>query len=231
MRLFKIILIVSATLSLGACATYVDGQTQKVTLHTPGASMAKCTFDNGLKYPVRTGDNVNIMRSKNDLVVDCYALGNRRKTIIVKSLINEWTSANIINGAVPGIAYDGLSKGLWAYPDIIEVDFTDMVVAGSGFELPDYHNKDAPNPYDQSIEDFGPSVARTEKDSSFLKRGLEKRDASVNSNPFTAMGSPAPITDSSPAAAAAVAPAPLVRPVGGTAEELTRSANPAVFNR
>ncbi len=236
MRFSKVLLVLSATLALGACATYVDGQQQEVTLHTPGASDAKCTLDNGLRYPIRTGETLSIMRSSKDITVECFAVGNRYKKVDVPVLINEWTSLNVVNGAVPGVTYDHLAKGLYAYPDIITVDFTDMVVAGSGYELPDYHNKDVTNPYAQPIEDYGPSVARISNDSTYMKRGLEKRDPLVNSNPFaTSGGVQTPSATGNSVSAAPPAAASPAKPVtgtprGSTAEELTRSANPGVFN-
>lgn len=233
------ILTLSTALALGACGTMAEGQTQDVTLHTPGASEARCILDNGLRYPIHTGETIQIMRSFHAIEVECYALGNRYKKVTVSAGPNPWSAANVANGVVPGTAYDAASMGLYTYPDIITVDFTGMPM--QGYETPNYHNKDAPNPYDAPIEDMGPNTVRGPAGSNeYMKRGVEKRDMLLNNNPFTHLGgnaSSAPAT-SAPAATDVNAGVPAMTPSlpnagalsGKTAEELTRSANPTVFN-
>ncbi len=229
-------LILPLTLMLGACGTIAEGQMQKVTLLTPGATEAECTLDNGVRYKVRTGETIEIMRTQHDLVADCFAIGNRHKQVIFERGINGWTAANVANAVVPGVAYDAASGGLYEYADTLTVDF--IGVPTRGFELPDYHNKDAPNPYKQSIEEYSPSTPRIEEDSTYLKRGVEKRGAGAGSNPFATNGSmgggtpdmmPMPTGSAPTAAPTAAAPAPILK--GGSADELTRSMNPTVFNR
>lgn len=229
------LLTLSTALALGACGTMAEGQTQDVTLHTPGASEARCIIDNGLRYPIHTGETVQIMRSFHAMEVDCYALGNRHQKITIPAGPNPWSAANVANGVVPGTAYDAASMGLYTYPDIITVDFTGVPV--TGYELPDYHNKDAPNPYEAPIENMGPSNIRGPAGSSeYLKRGVEKRDMLINNNPFAGTGTGAAPAGAAPAPASSAAPAmtpsaPNAGALSGkTAEELTRSANPAVFN-
>ena len=235
MRPLKYLFVLSATLLASACGTIIDGQTQKVTLLTPGASEAECTFDNGVRYMVTSGETIEIMRSRSDLVVDCYAVGNRHKQIIVESGYNDWSAANVTNAVVPGVGYDHLSGGLYEYPPVISVDFIGMPTPGFG--LPEYHNIDAENPYKQKIEDYGPTTPRIENDSAYLKRGVTKREGgTVNSNPFSTYGTsgtaqqpagmtPMPGSGGNPAP---TAPAPVLK--GGSADALTRSMNPTVFN-
>ena len=237
MRPMKFLLSLSATLLVTACGTLIEGQTQNVTLLTPGASEAECTLDNGVRYVVTTGETIEIMRSRSDLVVDCYGVGNRHKQIIVESGFNDWSAANVANGVVPGVGYDHLSGGLYGYPPVITVDFVGMPTPG--FTTPDYHNRDAENPYTQKIEDYGPTTPRIENDSAYMKRGVTKRDGgAANSNPFSTFGSDASVSGNQPAGmmpmpseskAGAAAPAPVLK--GGNAESLTRSMNPTVFGK
>lgn len=241
-------LTLSAALLLGACGTIAEGQTQDVTLRTPGASEAKCTLDNGLRYPIYKDQTIQIMRSFHPMVVDCYAVGNRHKTITIPAGPNPWSAANVANGVVPGTAYDAASMGLYTYPDVITVDFTGM--PARGYELPDYHNRDTVNPYEQSIENMGPSSIRTPDSGEYLKRGVERRSTTLDSNPFSGTplggnaspsssstsGAPAMTPSKEGAGAAATSPAASApalsgTPRGNTAEELTRSANPTVFNK
>lgn len=236
MRAIKLLPVLSSLVLLGACASIIDGPTQNVRLDTPGATEAECTLTNGVKYRAVTGETLRIMRSHRDLVVDCYATGDRHKQIIVPSTYNGWGAANVSNGVVPGGTYDHFSGGLYIYPEIITVDF--VGIPTRGFETPEYMNKDAPNPYKQSIESYGASTPSIPSDSEYLKRGLKKRDADMSTNPFATGGSVAPAgeTVTPLPSAASTSSIPAMTPSkpnlsGGNAEELTRSANPAVFNK
>jgi hypothetical protein len=228
MRLLKILPAFAALYLATGCASIIDGPTQNITLRTPGATEAECMLTNGVKYRVQTDETVRIMRSRRDLVVDCYASGDRHKQIVIESATNAWGLANVSNGVVPGTTYDHYAGGLYIYPREITVDFVGMPTRG--FETPDYQNKDAPNPYKQAIEPYAPNTPRIPNDTEFERRGVEKRSANLSSNPFA--------TDANNAGVSPM-PAPTAVPVmtpskpnlsGSTAEELNRSANPDVFD-
>ncbi len=232
MHVLKKFLILFLPLSvLAGCGTVIDGQTQTITLSTPGATDALCTLDNGNRYPVRTGETLEIMRSNNDLVADCYASGNRHVSKRIPSDYNTWSALNVTNGVVPGVATDHLWGGLYDYPSTVVVDFTG--VPAKGFGLPAYHDKDGPNPYDQAIESYAPAEPKLSTDNAYLKRGIEKKNSLKDSNPFSGIGPSAGAPEMSPSmetggAASSVTPMPV--PKGSTADELTRSMNPTVFN-
>lgn len=250
MRTFKILTAFTLGLSLAGCATIVSGQTQKVTLLTPGANEAQCTLDNGVRYSVGTGQTITIMRNDKPIKIECYAPGNRFRAFDIESDGNKWAVANVVNGIIPGLTFDHFSKGLYEYPEIITVDFVGQPTIG--YELPEYHNKDAPNPYDQAIEYYGPSSPKLPSDNDFIRNDVTKRGGENANNPFsTAAPEPAasgnPITPM-PSSSVAVpqqispnyrtpagamptpaVPAPSV-PRGSNAEALTRSMNPTVFD-
>lgn len=227
---------------LGACGTMAEGQTQDVTLRTPGASHARCTLDNGLRYPIETGQTVQIMRSYHAMEVDCYAIGNRHIKKTISPGPNPWSAANVANAGA-GLAYDATSMGLYTYPDVITVDFTG--VTAMGYETPDYMNRDTQNPYERGVENMGPTVVQGPDGIEYLPRGIEKR-SQMSGNPFSSMkaaepSAPAPSTNAAPAmtpskegaatrSSGVPAAVPSATPSGRTAEELTRSANPTVFN-
>ena len=234
MRYSICFLSLSAALMLGACGTMAEGQTQDITLHTPGASNARCILDNGLRYPIETGQTIQIMRSFHAMEVDCYAVGNRHMKKTIPAGPNPWSAANVANAGT-GVAYDAASMGLYTYPDVITVDFTGMPT--NGFELPDYMNRDMPNPYERAVENMGPNTIKGPDGIDYLPRGVERR-SQMGGNPFSGQMAPA----NTPAAASSTAPAmtpskegvtmkPAGVPTGRTAEELTRSANPTVFNQ
>lgn len=233
MRLFKTASILSAILLMAGCASNIDGATQNVRIDTPGATEAECHLINGVKYRAVTGETLRIMRSHRDLVVDCYASGNRHKQIVVESSFNDWGYANVTNGVVPGVAYDHFSGGLYTYPPIITVDF--VGIPTPGYETPSYHNKDLPNPYKQSIEDMGANTPAIPQDSVYLKRGLEKRETVLDSNPFSSGPSAEASSSSGSGSSYTGSDAPYnnggsgPKYTGKNAEELNRSANPSVF--
>jgi hypothetical protein len=224
MRILNLIPILSIAALVSGCGTIISGQTQEITLLTPGAYEAECTLDNGNRYLMRTGETRRIQRTYKPLEVDCYATGDRHMSKSVGAGMNDWALANVSNGVVPGMGYDAHVGGLYEYPDVITMDF--VGVPQRGFELPQYHNKDNANPYTQAIEDYGPNTPRIPYDSEYLKRGVQKRDVDINSNPFQRNPSPS-ITPMPSAGSAGTISAPV--PTGGNAEELTRSMNPGVF--
>lgn len=241
MRHALTLLTMTTTLLLTGCGTVLDRSVQDVTLVTPGAYEASCTLDNGTRYKMSTGETRTIMKSHHDLVIDCYADGNRRQT---RTIPSGWstgaTVANTATGILPGMTYDHFSGGLYEYPSVIVVDF--MGHPKTGFETPSYHNKDAPNPYDQAIEDYGPTTPRIENDSVYQKRGVEKRNAAISTNPFgeieTTAGmktapSPAPTTGAKKTAAGfmPMSGTPSSQPPGTTADDLNRAMNPSAFSR
>jgi hypothetical protein len=237
MRGFIVIVLVLLVMPLiAACSTVVNGQTQTIRVETPGAQEAECTLDNGNKYKAYNGTTLTIMRSHKDLVVHCFAAGNREKTITVESGTNDWAIGNVATGIVPGLAYDHYSGAMFEYPSVITVDF--IGVPTRGFELPEYHNRDAPNPYMQGIENYGPAQAMKQGEEWNTAPVIERRTPE-NSNPFQGSSAQPPQAAASSVSTAMMAPVPAqpmpsqATPVmrGGTAEELTRSMNPSVFGQ
>lgn len=219
--------------TLSSCASAISGATQEVTLLTPGSYSTRCILENGNRYKADNGVPVTIMKSENDLIVDCYGSDNRHRRVVVESKINGWAAGSAVLGAVPAV-YDHLSKGGYEYPEIITVDF--IGVPGRGYELPQYHDKDMQNPYEASIESYAPNTPKTSQDSGYLKRGMEKTGPVLDSNPFIdrsmAGGSDVPNISSDVVTApvnSTATPSPMLK--GGTAEELTRSMNPSIFGK
>ncbi len=227
MRAFYSTLIVTTAILLTGCGGLVKGATQEVTVLTPGAWEAECMLDNGVKYKVATGETFTIMRSNNDIKVDCYAPGNRRKQMIVESGGNGWAVGDVFTGIVPGVTYDHLTGGLYRYPEVITVDFVGTPTIGH--EMPQYHNKDTPNPYTQPIEGYAAGTPLTPADSSYLKRGIERRDMS-SANPFST-GDGYETTDTVEISSSGTSIKKSAVPTGSDAESLTRSANPGVFDK
>ena len=162
-------------IALGGCSTILNGETQEVTLLTPGAYDAECILHNEeFSYQMTTGQTRHIPRSDKEMTVECFAPGFREKTISVESAI-ERTSVvyNAANGAIPGVMIDHLSDALYVYPSQIVVSFRDG--EGASYPMPRYHNPDIADPDDLAIPHQGPDIPSIESDKTEIKPTLRKK--------------------------------------------------------
>lgn len=159
----KLFISLSVVSLLTACGTVIDHPTQHVTVKTPGTTNARCVLENrDMRYVSYTDQKIEIMKSPNDLVVNCKAPGNRERTVVVQRGINGWSVLNVSNGFVPGTAYDYFSRGLFDYPEEIEVSFLHDPI--KQYDLPQYMSEDLnTNHQYNKIEHMGPGVPETEK--------------------------------------------------------------------
>lgn len=160
MRIFLFILSVSI---LGGCAYVQDKAIQSITIRTPGAEDAICyVYVDKLRYKVNPPQAITVSNTKKNLVVDCLAPGNRRNKIVIEPAIAHSVHGNVMNGVVPGAAWDALSGAMYKFPDVIVVDFTDTLVSPES--LPAHNNPDIKQPEDYFLEEFSPSTPRMNKD-------------------------------------------------------------------
>ncbi len=137
MKYALVALSLTSLIFLSACASIMEGSQQEITLKTPGEGNVVCYLDNGtLSYKLVSGDTKLVTKNYKDMQATCYAPGNRQKTFVVPWIIEPWTAGNIVNGVVPGVTYDVLTKSVYAYPDIVTVDFSDVMASAN--PLPDY---------------------------------------------------------------------------------------------
>ena len=163
-NLMKKTLLLLSVLSTGACAYAIDDSIQDVKIVTPGARGAACdAYVEGLKYRVKPPQIINLYKSKEDLVVDCKAPGNRRKVVYIKPSIEPSAAWNITNAGV-GLTWDYASAALFRYPDVIEVNFTDTPVTDP--PLPAQNSTDIRQPEEYQLEEFSPSAPRMNADRS-----------------------------------------------------------------
>lgn len=171
----KYMLLTVLAFGLGGCSTIINGETQEVTLLTPGAYDAECQlYNEEFSFQMSTGQTRHIPRSDKEMTVDCYAPGFREKTISVGSAI-ERTSViyNAANGAIPGVLLDHVSDALYVYPSQIVVSFRD--VEGAKYPMPKYHNPDVAAPDDLAIPHLGPDVPAVESDKMTTEPTLQKK--------------------------------------------------------
>lgn len=161
---FAVVLFAAALLS--ACGTLVDKSSIPVRFEAIGATNVKCdVYNKDFRYSVNVPETVLLKKSQNDLTVDCYAPGNREKHFIVDATLSPWTFGNVVtNAAVPGGVYDYHTGGMFRYPSVITVDFSDTVATMS--PLPAYHNPDTIDPATVGVENTGPRKYTIQKDDS-----------------------------------------------------------------
>lgn len=136
---------------------------QPLTVLTPGASNAQCSvYIDGLRYKFRPPQTISIPKSKENLVVDCLAPGNRHKKTYIEAEIEKSFYGNVATGIIPGAAWDYTSNAMFKYPDTVEVNFENTPVRSEN--LPAHNNPDIRQPEDYMLEEFRPGTPRLNSD-------------------------------------------------------------------
>lgn len=184
------VLLLSSLIVLGACSYVKDKHIQDLTVTTPGAHGALCyVYVDGLKYKFRPPQTLSISKSKENLVLDCLAPGNRRKEVIISPQIARSTYGNVATlGA--GAAWDYASGAMFKYPDIVEVNFVNTPVRPEG--MPAQNNPDILQPEEYPLEEFRPGNLRMNEDRYKQAPQIMKRvrDAEMDSSLTTGYGAP-----------------------------------------
>ena len=182
----KTLLLISV-LSVGACAYAIDGNIQDVKFITPGAKGAACNvYVEGLKYRTKPPQTLTLYKSKEDLVVDCMAPGNRRKTVYIKPTFETSAAWNAANAGA-GLPWDYLSASLFRYPDTVEVNFTDTPVIDP--PPPAQNNPDIRQPEDYMLEEFSPGTPRMNEDRYAPPVEIKRRESTMQSAVISNNGS------------------------------------------
>ena len=159
---------------LFGCASVLESGVQDLTIATPGAEDAICyVYVDGFRYRFNTPDTVTIKKNHKDLVVDCLAPGNRRKSVTVKPEVSNLIFANLANGLVPGAAWDIASGAAFKFPGVLEIDFTGIPLIPEA--LPAHNNPDIRQPESYSLEEFLPGMPRLNSDQYNETTVLERR--------------------------------------------------------
>lgn len=148
---------------LGACAYVVEKGYQPLTLRTPGAQDAICdVWADKIRYRFHPPSTRNVKNSREDLVVHCFAPGNRERKIVIRPAIADSFAGNAVTGFVPGAAWDFASGAMFTYPDTVDVDFT--TIKPKPMPLPVHNNPDNLQPEDFTLEEFRPGKSYLRED-------------------------------------------------------------------
>jgi len=123
-RILTLASLVAASVLVSGCSTVMNNSNQPVNVVVRGSKNADCNlYTSNYRNQVPAPAKVVLERSHEDLTVECYGDDNRYTKFTVSPVMTKETALNVSNGVVPGVAYDTLSGGMWAYPDPIIVDF------------------------------------------------------------------------------------------------------------
>lgn len=188
----KIIPLIPTVILLASCAYAVDTAVQDITIRTPGAEDAVCyMYVEGVRYRMHPPQTTSIKRSKEDLIVDCLAPGNRRKKEVIEPAYADSAAGNVVTAGA-GLAWDFASGALFQYPDVVEVSFIGVPV-GPAF-IPAQNNPDIRQPEEYILEEFRPGQPRLNEDKDkiptvFVKRGeTAAAESSTETGAFTESG-------------------------------------------
>lgn len=119
---FRVVLA-GMLLSLGACASVVEGTDQSVTVKTiPAGASCELTRDGETIGAVNpTPGSVVISKSKDTVAVNCTKDGHEPGAETVASSFQGMTFGNILIGGIIGVGIDAASGAMHYYPDNVEV--------------------------------------------------------------------------------------------------------------
>ena len=122
-----------SALTLGGCASIVNGQNQPISLETrQGAQMvvgANCslTNDKGTWF-ITTPGSTTVHRSSSDLAVKCEKPNTTSGLSTVKSFTKGMAFGNILFGGIIGAGVDISTGAAFDYPSLIQVQMGETLV-------------------------------------------------------------------------------------------------------
>lgn len=156
-----------------SCASVLDGPVQDIEVITPGAQDSVCyLYVDGVRHRVYPPETIKILRSQEDLRVDCLAPSNRKKSVIIEPTLSNKIEYNALNLGV-GAVWDWATQAAFAYPARIDVDFTN--VKPSAMPLPSYNNPDVKQPEEYYLEEFLPGQPRLNSDRDEIETTILRR--------------------------------------------------------
>lgn len=213
---------------LSGCATVIEKPTQELKINVVGTGEALCDVtQEGRRYRAYAPGTIKVHKSRHPLSVRCFAPGNREKTIVLKSAITNTAFANVVTGAVPGMAVDAESGALFQYDKVVTFDFSDM--PPRSYPVPDYQTVLDQNPQMIGLEEFRPGQAALIRDMGNPAPRLQPR-AETTVSPAVQSLSATPVESESTGGAYAPAAVPADSGMMG-ADDLTRTMNPGVFRQ
>ncbi len=123
MRHARILMVSVVALALAGCNSMIQKTYQKINVVTPGVTGAECILETGKnRYRVITPNDVLVERSFRQITMTCEKGHYYPATVLVDSKIRAGhTVWNVLNGIVPGTAWDIADNSIYDYPAQVEV--------------------------------------------------------------------------------------------------------------
>ncbi len=116
-----LLLMLSLSLILGACASIVEGDNQIMSVETPNCENAKCKLTNeqGTYFVSETPGTVSINKSASPLIIECGKAG-KKEIMSVESGTEGMAFGNILAGGIIGAAVDMSTGAAYVYPTSVQ---------------------------------------------------------------------------------------------------------------
>ena len=118
----KLVLTLTAAISLSACSTIVNGSNKGVNVTASGGQSANCTVTGGSEGAVNqtftTPAELQIPRSKKPLEFACTQGG----TQTVPGKFEATTVGNLLSWGLIGLGIDAITGSIYKYPDDVEIN-------------------------------------------------------------------------------------------------------------
>lgn len=131
MKKYPLSVLTVSVLLLTGCNTLTEKSYQKVRVETPGVAAAECILKTSKQQQrALTPDAVIIERSPYTMTVTCQKALYFDQVVTIEPTIAAWNSAlNVVNGVIPGVAWDIASRSVYTYPDLISVEMVPDLAA------------------------------------------------------------------------------------------------------
>lgn len=128
-RLSLTLISMSALCLSSACASIIEGSSDKMQVTTTPPSQSTCNVKNGRgAWNTVSSGTTEIKRSKTDVTVDCIdAATGAKGSRTVESDMESWVIGNVIAGGVIGLIIDFSTGAAWDYPETVAVSLADPV--------------------------------------------------------------------------------------------------------
>lgn len=128
-RLSLTLVSVSALCLSSACASIIEGSSDKMQVTTTPPSQSTCNVKNGRgAWNTVSNGTTEIKRSKTDVTVDCTdAATGAKGSKTVESDMESWVIGNVIAGGIIGLIVDFSTGAAWDYPETVAVSLADPV--------------------------------------------------------------------------------------------------------
>lgn len=159
----KSFLSIAVLAVLASCAYTQESAIQDISVVTPGAQNARCVMEiEGFKHTLMPPETINVTKSNEDMVLYCRAPGNRERTVTVSPALSDAYTIGAVATLGIGGLWDYASGASHYYPDVIEVDFTNIPVRPE--PLPQHNAPDIRQPDSYLLEEFLPGQPRLNSD-------------------------------------------------------------------